>query len=90
MSWQLASVLPAWVLALAGAIAAAVIPPPAQYLTWIGLVLAAVVIATFGIQLAIQRKDGFVVRAMASIGGAFVILAVASGLAAASGTVALA
>jgi len=35
---------------------------------------------TFFIQLAIQRKEGFVVRAMASVTGAIVVLAIASGV----------
>ena len=40
--------------------------------------LAGAVIVTFFIQLAIQRKEGFVVRAMASVTGAIVVLAIAS------------
>jgi hypothetical protein len=43
-------------------------------------VLAICIIATFAIQLAIQRKDGFVVRAMASIGGSVLLLAIATGV----------
>jgi len=80
MSWQLSSVLPVWVLSLAGAIVIAVVLPRDQYLTWVAIVLAGAVILTFLIQLALRRKEGFVVRAMASMGVSAVILAVASGV----------
>jgi len=80
MSWQLSSVLPVWVLSLAGAIVIAVALPRDQYLTWVAIVLAGAVILTFLIQLALRRKEGFVVRAMASMGVSAVILAFASGV----------
>jgi hypothetical protein len=79
MTWQFFSVLPVWLLAIAGAIVVALLLPRDQYLTWVGIVLAGAVILTFAIQLAIQRKEGFVVRTMASIGAA-VTLAIASGV----------
>jgi hypothetical protein len=81
MSWQAASVIPVWLIALAGAIVIGVASPRAEYFTWLGVVMAAAVIATFAIQLATRRPEGFVVRAMASIGVSVVILAVASGIA---------
>ena len=80
MSWQISSVVPVWVLSLASAIVIAVLLPPHQYLTWVAVVLAGAVILTFLIQLGLRRKEGFVVRAMASMGGSAVILAVASGV----------
>ena len=67
-----------WVLSLVGAVLIAVIVPHDDHLTWIGIVLAAAVIATFAIQLALQRTEGFVVRAMASIGVSASILALAT------------
>lgn len=79
MTWQFYSVLPVWVLAVIGAVVVALTAPSGEHLEWIGIALAAVVFVTFVIQLAIQRKEGFVVRAMASIGVSVVILAVASG-----------
>jgi hypothetical protein len=42
------------------------------------IVLAGCVLLTFAIQLALQRKEGLVTRMMASLGGALVILAVAT------------
>ena len=80
MTWQFFSVLPVWVLAVIGAVIIALTVPSGEHLEWIGIALAAVVIVTFVIQLGIQRKEGFVVRAMASIGVSVVILAVASGV----------
>ncbi|MDJ0336011.1 MAG: hypothetical protein ACOH10_09245 [Rhodoglobus sp.] len=81
MSWQAASVIPVWLIALAGAIVIGVLSPRDEYFTWLGVVMASAVIATFAIQLATRRPEGFVVRAMASIGVSVVILAVASGAA---------
>lgn len=67
-----------WVLSLVAAIVISISAVPGQRLTWVGIAFAGAVIATFVIQLAIQRKDGFVVRTMASIGGAMIVLAVAT------------
>ncbi|MDO7883350.1 hypothetical protein [Antiquaquibacter soli] len=75
MTWQLLSVLPVWVLSLAAAVLIGVASAPEQRITWVGIAFAASIVATFVIQLAIQRKEGFVVRTMAGIGGSLVILA---------------
>lgn len=80
MTRQLFTVAPVWLLVLAGAVVVAIVLPPEQYLTWIGVVLAGAVIATFGIQLAFGRVEGFVTRTMASIGVSVVILAIAAGI----------
>jgi len=80
MTWQISSVLPVWVLSLVGAVVIALTLPREQYLTWLAVLLASAVILTFLIQLGISRTEGFVVRAMASIGVSVVILAVASGI----------
>lgn len=80
MTWQLASVLPVWLLSLIGAIVIGVTAPQDGRLTWLAIVLAIAVILTFAIQLAISRTDGFVVRAMASIGVSLIILAAATGV----------
>lgn len=80
MTWQFWTVLPVWIIALAGAIVVALAVPREGQFTWLAIVLAASVIATFAIQLATQRIEGFVVRGMASIGVAVLILAVATGI----------
>jgi hypothetical protein len=77
MAWSLRSVIPVWILALAGAIVVGVLAASA-FLTWLPIVLAGTVLITFAIQLALQRKDGLVTRMMASLGGALLILAVAT------------
>ena len=71
--------IPVWLIALAGAIVTGMVSPREQYFTWIGVVAAAAVIATFALQLATRRPEGFVMRAMASIGVSVVILAGATG-----------
>jgi hypothetical protein len=82
MAWQLRSVVPVWLIALAGAIVVGVLTPTDRgtgtALTWLPIVLAGCVLITFAIQLALQRKDGLVTRLMASLGGALIILAVAT------------
>lgn len=80
MTWQFWTVLPVWLLSLAGAIVVGVTSRGEGFFTWIGVVLAIAVIATFAIQIGTGRSDGFVARAMASIGVSLVILAVASGI----------
>ena len=77
MSWRSLSVPPIWALALAGAILIAVLAQ-AAFLTWIPVLLAACVLVTFVMQIALQSKDGLVDRMIASIGGALVILALAT------------
>ena len=80
MTWQFLTVLPVWLLSLAGAIVVGLTVPGTGFYTWLGVVLAAAVIATFAIQLATRRTEGFVTRAMASIGVSLVILAAATGI----------
>ena len=86
---RLATVVPVWALSLLGAVLVGVLSPRSEYLIWLPIVLAASTFATFCIQLATREKNGFVNRAMASVGGALVILmaatAVLGAVAAASG-----
>lgn len=80
MTWQIWSVLPVWVLSIAAAIVVGVLVTGPERLTWLAISLAGAVIATFAIQLATGRIEGYVARAMASIGGAVIVLAVATGI----------
>ncbi len=84
MASQLRSVIPVWVIALAGAVVVGVLAASAA-LTWLPIVLAGCVLLTFAIQLALQRKEGLVTRMMASLGGALAILAVATAVLALAG-----
>lgn len=79
MAWSLRSVIPVWVVALVGVVVVAVFAASAS-LTWLPIVLAGSVLVTMAIQLALQRKEGLVIRMMASLGGALVICAVATGI----------
>ena len=71
------TILPVWLLTLAAAIAVGVLAGSA-YLTWLPIVLAGVALLTFAIQLTLQRKEETVTRMIFSIGGALVILLVAT------------
>jgi hypothetical protein len=79
MAWSLRSVIPVWVAALLGVVVVGVFAA-SRSLTWIPIVLAGSVLLTMAIQLALQRKEGLVTRMMASLGGALLICAVASGI----------
>ena len=71
------TILPVWLATLAAAIAVGVLAG-AAYLTWLPVVLAGAALLTFVIQLALQRKEETVTRMIFSIGGALVILLVAT------------
>lgn len=71
------TILPVWLLTLAAAIAVGVLAGSA-YLTWLPVVLAGVLLVTFTIQLTLQRKEETVTRMVFSIGGALVILLIAT------------
>lgn len=79
MSWELRSILPVWLGAVVGAVLVSVFAPEAAF-TWLPVVMAGTVLLTFVIQLALQRKEGLVSRVAASVGGAVVVLAVATGI----------
>lgn len=79
MAWSLRSVIPVWVVALGGAVVVGLFAASAA-LTWLPIVLAGSVLVTMAIQLALQRKEGLVTRMIASLGGALVICALASGI----------
>ncbi|MCU1544306.1 MAG: hypothetical protein JWM50_2171 [Microbacteriaceae bacterium] len=78
MTWQLASILPVWAVAIIGAVLIGLIAHPDHYFAWVAIVFAVTVIGAFVVQLAIRRKEGFVSRVMTSTGGALVVLAAAS------------
>ncbi len=73
MTWQLASILPVWALSIVAAVLVAVLVTT-DASTWLAIAFAASVIIAFAIQLAIQKKEGFVLRVMASVTGAVIVL----------------
>ena len=76
---MLRTVLPVWVLVAVGAVLVGLLAAPADYFTWLPIVLGVAVLLTFSIQLAIVRREGLVTRAMVSVGGSVVILFLATG-----------
>ena len=69
-----------WLASLTGAIIIGIASVSDMRITWLGITLAGAVIMTFVIQLAIQRKEGFVARATASMVGALGVVVVASAI----------
>ena len=63
---------------LAATITVAVVTPGYEFFTWLSIVLAASVVLTFCVQLAIRRKEGFNGRLSLSTAGSFLIVAVAA------------
>lgn len=77
---RLATTIPVWVVAAIGAVVVGVTAHGDHYLVWLPLVLGATILLTFALQLATREKDGLVDRAMLSLSGSFVILAIATGI----------
>lgn len=75
-----ASVISVWAVTLVATVVVGVAAAPAQYFTWLPLVLAASLLLTFAIQLALQSKVGLVLRVSASLAGAVLILAIATAI----------
>jgi len=69
-----------WLLSLVGAIIIGAASTADMRITWLAITLAGAVILTFVIQLAIQRKEGFVARATASMVGALAVVAAATAI----------
>ncbi len=80
MTWQILSVLRVWVASAIAAVIIATVGAPDKYVTWLAIALAGAVIVTFVVQVAIHRKEGFLLRLIASIGGSIIVLAVATGI----------
>ncbi|MCU1635913.1 MAG: hypothetical protein JWQ68_1152 [Cryobacterium sp.] len=80
MSWQWTSIVVVWVLAVVSVVLIAALARPGEGLAWLGLTLAGCTVATLCVQISTRRKDGYVDRMTASIVGAVVVLAAASGV----------
>lgn len=77
---QLKTVIPVWVLVTVCAVLIGLLSPVDEYLTWLAIALAAGILLTFCLQLAIVRKQGLVTRVMVSLGGSVVILGLATAI----------
>jgi len=80
VSLLLKSAIPVWVLVALAAVLIGLLSPRDQYLIWLPIALAASVVLSFCIQLALQRKEGLVDRTMASTGGSLLLLVAATGI----------
>lgn len=74
------SVAAVWLAAVVGAVLVAMFAETGDALVWFPIVLAAATLLSFSLQLLVDRKEGLVNRLMASLGGAVVILAIATGI----------
>ena len=72
------SVVPVWILTIVGVVAVGVFASASSYLVFLPVVLGAALVVTFGLQLVVPVRKGFVDRVSASLGGAVLILAVAT------------
>ncbi len=79
MTWQLGSIIPVWFAAALGALVIGLTDPSAAF-RWLPIVMAGAILLTFVIQIALRRKEGLVSRVAASVGGAVVLLAIATGV----------
>jgi uncharacterized membrane protein len=77
---QLRSIVAVWLLAVVGAVLTAALSEQGERLTWIGLTLAGCTLATLSLQIAAGEKVGYVRRVTASITGAVIVLAAATGV----------
>jgi hypothetical protein len=77
VTWRAASIVPVWVLAIVGAVVVAVVAA-GDALIWLPAVMAVCVVVALLIQLPLGRREGLVGRLGASMGGALVVLAVAT------------
>ena len=80
MTPSLPSIVPVWVVAIVGAVLVGTFSRPSGVYGWLSIVLVVSVLLTFIIQLALPTKAGLVMRTAASIGGAVILLAVATGI----------
>ena len=71
------TILPVWLTTLALAILVGIVARD-TFMTWMPVALAGVLLLTFVIQLLLSRKEELVTRMIFSIGGALVILVVAT------------
>ena len=74
------TVLPVWAVTVIAAVIIGVASPSDEYFVWLSVAMAAAVIVTFAVQLSTLTKVGFVDRVMASVGGAVLILGIATGV----------
>jgi hypothetical protein len=80
VTFKVASAVPVWLIAIIGSVLVGLLSDQDGYFTWLPIVFAFSTLTTFCIQLFVARKEGLVLRMMASIGGALLIMALATGI----------
>jgi hypothetical protein len=78
MSLLIRSVVPVWILSVLAVVAVGLFVPPTSFLIFLPVVLGLALVVTFGIQLLVPVRKGFVDRVSASLAGAVVVLALAT------------
>jgi hypothetical protein len=78
VTFKMASIIPVWIAVLVAAVLVGLFTTGLEFFTWLPIVLAASIVLTFCVQLAIRRKEGFVGRLNLSAGGALAILVAAT------------
>jgi hypothetical protein len=81
---RLSSIIPVWTVVVIGAVVVGLLSKPAQEYVWLSLLLALAILLSFVIQLGQPTTQGLVLRMTASIGGAVILLAIATGIVALS------
>lgn len=77
MTARALSVPPIWIAAFLGAVLVGLFAGD-KFLTWLPVVAAICVLVTCALQLALQSKEGLVTRIIASLGGALLVLGIAT------------
>ena len=80
MASKLRTVIPIWGFAVVVAVAIGVFVPIGEAIRWMPIAMAVAVLLTFVVQIVFVQQHGLVDRVMLSIGGAILILAVATGI----------
>jgi len=80
VSWQWRSIATVWVVAVVFAVLIGIFSPPEHRFAWISLALGASAIITLIVQLGTRQVEGYVGRVSASIVGATIVLAAATGI----------
>lgn len=74
MASRVRTVVPVWVAAAVSAVLIGVFAPPADYLAWLPIAMACLVLLAFALQLATAQREGFVGRLTASLVGGILVL----------------
>ncbi|HWK19619.1 MAG TPA: hypothetical protein VNR37_02475 [Microbacteriaceae bacterium] len=72
------SIVPAWILAIVGAVLIAVTALRTEWTLWVPVVCGLGVIVALALQVATRKPEGFILRASVAVCGVVVVFAVAS------------